>query len=108
MKSGGGDKTLMNAFLKNAKGKDMFLKRYAELMGTALSEEHVIGYIDKVVNLIKDDMVLDRETAIKYALDNARKGDLIMLLGKGHELYNEKNGVRTYFNERDIVKKYMA
>lgn len=61
MKSGGGDKILMNAFLKNAKGKDMFLKRYAELMGTALSEEHVIGYIDKVVNLIKDDMVLDRE-----------------------------------------------
>lgn len=54
------------------------------------------------------DMVLDRETAIKYALENAKKGDLIMLLGKGHELYNEKNGVRTYFNERDIVKKYMA
>ena len=54
------------------------------------------------------DMVLDRESAIKYALENAKKGDLIMLLGKGHELYNEKNGVRTYFNERDIVKKYMA
>ena len=54
------------------------------------------------------DMVLDRETAIKYALENAKKGDLIMLLGKGHELYNEKNGVRTYFNERDIVKKYMV
>ena len=54
------------------------------------------------------DMVLDRETAIKYALENAKKGDLIMLLGKGHELYNEKNGVCTYFNERDIVKKYMV
>ena len=54
------------------------------------------------------DMVLSREAAIKYALENARKGDLIMLLGKGHELYNEKNGVRTYFNERDIVKKYMV
>ena len=54
------------------------------------------------------DMVLDREMAIKYALENAKKGDLIMLLGKGHELYNEKNGVRTYFNERDIVKKYMV
>ena len=52
------------------------------------------------------DMVLSREAAIKYALENARKGDLIMLLGKGHELYNEKNGVRTYFNERDIVEKY--
>ena len=54
------------------------------------------------------DMVLSREMAIKYALENAKKGDLIMLLGKGHELYNEKNGVRTYFNERDIVKKYMV
>ncbi|MBQ7093229.1 MAG: UDP-N-acetylmuramoyl-L-alanyl-D-glutamate--2,6-diaminopimelate ligase [Clostridia bacterium] len=52
------------------------------------------------------DMILDREKAIHYAMDIARKGDLVMLLGKGHELYIEKDGKRTYFNERDIVMSH--
>ncbi len=61
MKSGGGDKILINALLKHPEGQDMFLKRYAELMGTILNEEYIIGYIDEVVDMIKTDMVLDRE-----------------------------------------------
>ncbi|MBQ7087131.1 MAG: UDP-N-acetylmuramoyl-L-alanyl-D-glutamate--2,6-diaminopimelate ligase, partial [Clostridia bacterium] len=52
------------------------------------------------------DMILDREKAIHYAMDIAQKGDLLMLLGKGHELYIEKDGKRTYFNERDIVMSH--
>jgi len=52
------------------------------------------------------DIILDRERAIHYAMDIARKGDLIMLLGKGHETYMEKDGKRTYFNERDIVMSH--
>lgn len=61
MKSSGGDKILINALLKNPKGQDMFLKRYAELMGTVLNDDYIIGKIDAVVELIKEDMVQDRE-----------------------------------------------
>lgn len=47
----------------------------------------------------------DRKDAIKYALDNAMEGDIILLLGKGHETYQEKNGVRTHYDERQIIKE---
>lgn len=46
----------------------------------------------------------DRKDAIKYAIDNAKKGDIILLLGKGHETYREINGVREHLDEREIIK----
>ena len=36
----------------------------------------------------------DRKAAIKYCIENAKKGDMIVLLGKGHEDYQEIIGVR--------------
>lgn len=47
----------------------------------------------------------NRSTAIKYALDNAKEGDIILLLGKGHETYQEKNGTRIHYDEREIIKE---
>lgn len=61
MNSNGGDKVLMNAVLKNATGQDLFLKRYAELMGTVLNEEYIIGKIDAVVAQIQPEMQKDRD-----------------------------------------------
>lgn len=49
----------------------------------------------------------DRKDAIKYALDNAIDGDIILLLGKGHETYQEKNGERYHYDEREIIKEIM-
>ena len=49
-----------------------------------------------------------RKDAIEYALENAQKGDVIMLVGKGHEDYIEENGVRTYFSEREVVENYLS
>ena len=49
----------------------------------------------------------DRVEAIKYALDNAEEGDIILLLGKGHETYQDKNGVRVHFDEREIIHDIM-
>lgn len=51
--------------------------------------------------------IADRKTAIKYALDNAEEGDIILLLGKGHETYQEKNGERYHYDEREIIKEIM-
>ena len=45
----------------------------------------------------------NRTDAIKYALDNALEGDIILLLGKGHETYQEKEGIRTHYDEREII-----
>ncbi len=48
----------------------------------------------------------DREKAIKYALDNAKSGDIILLAGKGHEKYQIICGVRKDFSESSIVEQY--
>ncbi len=45
----------------------------------------------------------DRKEAIKYAIENAQKGDFIILLGKGHETYQEIKGVKYHFDEREAV-----
>ena len=49
----------------------------------------------------------NRTTAIKYVLDNALEGDIILLLGKGHETYQEKEGIRTHYDEREIIADIM-
>ena len=45
----------------------------------------------------------DRKAAIKYCIENARKGDMIVLLGKGHEDYQEIKGVKYHFDEREAI-----
>ena len=41
---------------------------------------------------------------LQEAIDNAKEGDIILLLGKGHETYREINGVREHLDEREIIK----
>ena len=45
----------------------------------------------------------DRKEAIKYCIENAQKGDMIVLLGKGHQTYQEAKGIRYHFDEREVV-----
>ncbi len=45
----------------------------------------------------------DRREAIAYAMSNAHPGDMIAVIGKGHEDYNEVNGVRTHFLDREVI-----
>ena len=47
--------------------------------------------------------IVDRKEAIKYALDNAQTGDIILLLGKGHEDYQEIEGVKHHFDDKEVV-----
>ena len=56
-----GEKRLINAVLANEAGRDLFLKRYAQLMGTVLNEEYIIGKIDSVVEIILPEMEKDRQ-----------------------------------------------
>jgi len=52
-------------------------------------------------------MISDRKEAIKYAIENGQEGDIIMLIGKGHEDYKEIKGVRYPFDERVIIKEIL-
>ena len=47
----------------------------------------------------------DRKEAIAYCMKNAQDGDIIVLAGKGHEPYQEINGVKHPFDERIIVNQ---
>lgn len=53
-------------------------------------------------------VIENRYDAIKYALDNAEKNDIIILAGKGHETYQEINGQKYHFDEKEIVEELMA
>lgn len=50
--------------------------------------------------------ITDRREAIHYALDHGQKGDIIAMLGKGHEEYVEIEGVRYPFSEVEEIELY--
>ena len=64
---------------------------------------------DIIVGLNKSNgkyiIINDRQEAIEYAMKNAQEGDIILLIGKGHEQYQEIKGVQYYWDEREAVKK---
>ena len=45
--------------------------------------------------------ITNRHEAIKTAVTLARKGDIVLLAGKGHETYQEIHGVRHHFDDRE-------
>jgi len=47
--------------------------------------------------------IADRKQAIKTASAMAEKGDILLIAGKGHEAYQEINGVRTHFDDYEII-----
>ena len=53
----------------------------------------------------KYEVIVDRVEAITKAIKMANKTDIIVLAGKGHEPYQEINGVKHPFDERIIVNK---
>ena len=55
---------------------------------------------------IPTEVVPDRREAIFRALGMAEPGDVVALLGKGHEEYIEENGVRRPFSERAVVEEF--
>ena len=46
----------------------------------------------------------DRKEAIRYCIDHAEDGDLIILAGKGHEDYQEIQGIKYPMDERDLIR----
>ena len=51
--------------------------------------------------------ITDRREAIKAAASMAESGDIILVAGKGHENYQEVNGVRTDFDDMLILTEML-
>ena len=67
---------------------------------------------DIEVGLAKTDgtylVIPDRQEAIFYAIRNAEEGDMIAIIGKGHEDYQEINGVRYPFLDRQVIEEVVT
>ena len=66
--------------------------------------------ISDIVSEINTDMckykaIADRREAIIWAMENARRGDILLLAGKGHEDYQLICGEKVPFSERDIIEE---
>ncbi|WP_445455581.1 UDP-N-acetylmuramoyl-L-alanyl-D-glutamate--2,6-diaminopimelate ligase [Flavobacterium sp. HNIBRBA15423] len=72
--------------------------------------ETIIEEMEKGVepqNFKKTLSILDRKQAIKTACQLAEANDIILIAGKGHETYQEINGVRYDFDDLKIVKELL-
>ena len=68
--------------------------------------EDIVSQIEEGIKKTKGNykVIVDRTEAIKEAIKMATKLDIIVLAGKGHEPYQEINGVKYPYDERVIVK----
>ena len=53
-------------------------------------------------------VLVDRTEAIRYALGEAKKGDVVLLAGKGHETYQILNTGKIHYDEREVVAGILA
>ena len=51
--------------------------------------------------------IVDRREAIRAACMMARKGDVVLVAGKGHEDYQEVKGVKHHFDDREEIRKVL-
>ncbi len=51
--------------------------------------------------------IADRKKAIKHALENAKKDDIILITGLGHEQFRVQNGKKSPWNDAEVVKKLL-
>lgn len=69
----------------------------------------IIKGIEKVKGgKIKTIEIADRKKAISYALSKARKGDIVLITGLGHEQFRVENGEKIAWNDVDVVKEILG
>ena len=49
--------------------------------------------------------IADRKQAIKTAVHMAQPEDIVLIAGKGHEKYQEINGVKHHFDDKEVLKE---
>ena len=74
--------------------------------------EEPMAIIEDILKGVKEEygeyiVMEDRRAAIRYAMDIAKKDDIIVLAGKGHETYQEIHGVKYHLDEREEVAAHL-
>ena len=64
----------------------------------------IIEEINKGIRKDNHAVQPDRTAAIKEAVSRARAGDTLLIVGKGHENYQEIKGVRHHFSDKEVLK----
>src|SRR5699024_4528174 len=66
--------------------------------------------LDDMTNDLKNDNFIrieNRKEAIFHSINLAKENDIVLIAGKGHETYQEINGERFHFDDREIAKEAM-
>ena len=74
--------------------------------------ENPMDIIDTIVEGVKRSgtnyvVIENRKEAIDYALSIAEPDDVILIAGKGHENYQEINGTKYHFDDKEIVEELL-
>ncbi|MDP6381149.1 MAG: UDP-N-acetylmuramoyl-L-alanyl-D-glutamate--2,6-diaminopimelate ligase, partial [Phycisphaerae bacterium] len=69
----------------------------------AIAQEIIGGFEDAS----RATVILDRRDAITAALSEAKRGDLVLIAGKGHEAYQEMGGVTREFDDRVVTREIL-
>ncbi|MBU8909330.1 UDP-N-acetylmuramoyl-L-alanyl-D-glutamate--2,6-diaminopimelate ligase, partial [Desertibacillus haloalkaliphilus] len=51
------------------------------------------------------EVIIDREKAIKQAIKEAKKDDIIVIAGKGHETYQILGDKTIHFDDREVARQ---
>ena len=107
----GGNRSKLRRYeMGEAVGK---LADYAVVTSDNPRKEEFADIVEDIkVGLSKTDLkytvIEDRMEAVAYAVAHAESGDMIVLLGKGHEEYQEIQGVKHHYSEREAVAAALA
>jgi len=67
--------------------------------------------IDEIAEGIKEkdkiEKIVDRKDAIKKAIDELEDGEVLLVLGKGDEVYQEVNGKKIPFDDREVIREIL-
>ncbi len=73
--------------------------------------EDPLAIIDMISNGFKEkdlfEKIPDRKKAIEHAISLAKKDDIVMIAGKGHEDYQEFKGRRIHFSDQETVREIL-
>jgi len=60
-----------------------------------------------IINRRKVLTIVDRKEAINTACTIAQPGDIVLVAGKGHEKYQDINGVKKHFDDKELLVKFL-
>ncbi len=71
--------------------------------------EEIVNEIEEGIKKTKGKyiVIVDRKKAIEHAIKMARKNDIVVIAGKGHETYQEINGEHYHFDDREVASEVM-